>query len=208
MIIHHFYLFLNFRLARNNSLLNISCRGLAVHLSNAVSHNHLPSKKCLVLCSLTFYFPVWAGRGRAAPKQVFRNWQTEAEMHCHIKVNKISAQALVMIPPHVLSPFLVLPTHLLLLLASNSKSDACSTKINMCFLQKTILQTNLNKNLTFWKSTQENKLLNENQHIHIHGNYAEGKLSAVVASSRSARNVPYTTLLLLYYKLPQARFPD
>lgn len=38
------------------------------------------------------------------------------------------------------------------------------------------------------------KLLNENQHIQIHGNYAEGKLSAVVASSQSDGNVQHTTL--------------
>lgn len=79
----------------------------------------------------------------------------------------------------------------------------------MCFLQNTVPQTNLNKSLTFWRAHKRTlKLLNQNQHIQIHGNYAEGKLSASVASSHSARNVPYTILFLLYYKVPQFQFPN
>lgn len=100
-----------------------------------------------------------------------------------------------MIPPPVLSSFPGLTNLLLSLLAPNSSrpSAACSTKINICRHQ--FHRLTLIKAWHFGRTHEETlKLLNENQHIEIHGNYAEGKLFAVVASPCPARNVPYTTL--------------
>lgn len=178
-MVHHFYLFLSFQLARSNSLLNISCRGLATHLNNAVSHNRLSAKKYPVLCSLTFYFLVLVGEAELLLNQVtlyppeispmcnkstpticcssplpLTILQFSQVLHKHqvsLGIQKLgnrgrdslSYQSEPDLSPgfghdssSVLSSFLGLPNQLLSLLASNNRSDACSTKINMCFLQK------------------------------------------------------------------------
>lgn len=60
-------LFLSFQVARTNSLWNISYRGLAAHLKDAVSHDRLPAKKCPFSLFSDLLFPwTWWERQRCS----------------------------------------------------------------------------------------------------------------------------------------------
>lgn len=104
----------------------------------------------------------------ASETLLFRKWETGAEIHCHTALNQLSAQALLRIPPWALSSVLGIPNQLLSLLASHRRS-----------VGKQLYRLTLIKAWRFGRAQKRSrKLPNANQHVQIHGNRAEGKLSA------------------------------